>query len=672
MINRQLLLIMGIALLIVLPVVLSLIERKDRSDRMKKNVGSSLAKRSGKDLTLVIYRYLNKIELTRSYVDRISRYYEILYPGDAEDMARKTVNTTILTWLFCFIAVGLVFLKGMDFNNTAVSILLVYVINAEVISYRMTNTELKLLEDMALFLSNVRHNFYINRMVDDAILLSIRDIKSYEMRVHANKLYEIVTASNVKEAVMNYNTTMHNRYLKMFLSLCINVMEYNDKTINGQNLFALNLDNLKKEIETENIKQRRIRFKFSGITFVTIAVCVPIDEIRKYGISMVPELEAFYNGRGGIIYAAATLLTAFGIYLLNNQLKETRRQLPGNYTYLKRLERIGAVKKILDNYEEKHEKKMYEIKDILKRIGESISPRQLLLKRMIFSAGVCLASILFVIYLHEVNQKNILYSVNSLPDGIMSVNAASAKAIRETIISYVGIYKNKEVINQEELLNRLTEEGTFYNSSVNEAIAQEVINRVELYHEEYFSWYELLSCIAASIIAYFIPFWMLLYKKKVLQLNMEDEVNQLNSIIYMLMYSDHITVKELLEEMELFAEVFRQTIQECINDYSSGDIEALEQMKEKEAFGPFIRLTDNLIRCDSIAIYKAFDEIASDRENYHERRKLENEISVQKRADRAQFISWIPAVLIIVYLIIPLLVTSLEALNTFKEMMQSV
>lgn len=670
--DKQLVFITGVALLIVLPIAVFILNSIDRKDKMKNNIGTALAKKPVKNLYYKLYKFLHKNRLTSNYVDKISRRYELLYPGDFNDIAKKTIHSVGLTWIFCAMAIILIFFKNMNFNNTVVSLLLVYVINTEVIGFMVMYTEIKLMENMAIFLSEVRHNFYINRMVDDAILLTIKDTTSIEMKAHANKLYEILISSNLKDEVVNYNATMHNKYLKMFLSQCINIMEYSDKTVNGQNIFTSNLDNLKKEINIEILKLKKTRYKFSGISFVTIIVCIPIDVIKDYGIFMMPELEGFYNGKLGIIYVTATILIALAIYLLNNRLKGINRPLSSNYSYLKRIEKIKIVKKALDNYMEKHYTKMLKLKDLLKRIGETISPRQLLLQRILFAIAICIISIVFGFYLQEVNKRNISHKISTLPENIAATNTKQTDLVKETILKYIEKYKDEENFDEETILIRLSKEGIFYNTKINEAMAEVIVQRVRLFKQEYFKWYELLICIGLSVMAYFAPYWMILYKKRVLQLNMEDEVNQLNSIIYMLMYNDHITVKDLLEEMELFATVFKQSIQECINDYNSGDIEALECMKEREAFGPFKRLVDNLIRCDTVAIYKAFDEVASDRENYHDRRKLENEISVQNRADKAQLIAYIPTVLVMIYLVLPLVMSSIKELKTFQEMMQNI
>ena len=670
--NWQLIFIMAAALVIVLPITFFFVQKQDRKDKAKNNIGAALSKKQKSRIPLILYKILKGNGLTRGYTEQLRRRYEMMYPGDERDITKNTVKTIIVTWFVCLVATILILLTDIDFNNMAVSLLLIYVINTEIIGFMVVRIELKLMDEIAMFISNVRHNFYINQMVDDAMLLSIKEVKRYEMKVHAEKIYRIAISSNLKDEITKYNSSMHNKYLKMFLALCINVMEYSNKSINGVKIFTTNLDNLKKEISSEVLKIKKLRYKFSGLTFITIGVCLPINAIKNYGISMMPELDSFYNGRLGILYVIATLVIAFSIYILNNKLKDMTEPVPRNHSYLKGLEKNFIVKKVLDNYTEKHASKMDALKDTLKRIGETVSPRQHILQRLIFAVIICFISVTLCNYLHVIDRNNLTTKVNDLPEKIVSANNMQTQLIKDTILKYVNENKEKEVLEKELLLKQINNESAFYNTKINDVIVDEVIRKVSLYQNEYFKWYELLICLALTVFAYYVPYLLVLYKLRIMKYSMEDEVNQMNFIISMLMYNAHITVKDLLEEIELFSVIFRKSIQECINEYNSGEIEALTRLKEKESFGPFIRLVDNLIRCDAMPIYKAFDEIASDRENYHERRKLENEISIQRRADNAQLLSYIPAVLIIIYLTLPLVMSCMKELDTFREMMGNI
>lgn len=661
---------MGLSLLIVLPIVAYIVTSIDRKDKIKYNTGASLYVQNSKfNPMYYLYQRLRQNWLTRDYIGKIARRYEILCPAEPKVIAQKTMRVSITVVVFCFVEVFLVYLLRPSLHNGVLATILIFIIHNEVINWHLKTTEIKLLEDMSFFISNVRHNYYVNRLVDDAIFHSMDEVGT-EMKVHAKKLYEIITTTNLKEDVIRYNSTTHNKYLKMFLSLCINILEYDDKKVNGQLLFTSNLDHLKREINIEILKQKKLKYIFSGTVFVTIAVCLPIDAIQKFGISLVPELIDFYTGRGGTLFVGAIFLTSVLVYLLVNNLKDIKQLAPKSYPYLEKLQKIRIIRLAINNYYDKNYGKMLILKDTLKRVGETIAPKQLMLKRILAAVVTFFLCLILSFYLHFNNRLNLTERVSNLESFASIANKAQTDIIKDTILSYVKEYREKSV-SEEMIQKELSEQRGFYNAKLKEQLTTEINRRINGYQKEYFHWYELIICLVASGLAYAAPYWFIFYKKKLLNMIMEDEVNQFNSIIYMLMYIEHMTVKDLLEQMELFAVVFKPSIRECINDYNSGDIEALIRLKERESYRPFQRLVDNLIRCDMIPMEKAFDEVASEREYYHDRRKQENEISIQKRADIAKPLSFVPAVLVTIYLLLPLLVASLKELESFQESLSS-
>lgn len=128
---------------------------------------------------------------------------------------------------------------------------------------------------------------------------------------------------------------------------------------------------------------------------------------------------------------------------------------------------------------------------------------------------------------------------------------------------------------------------------------------------------------------------------------------------------ERISVLNILEFMEDFAIIFKDAIHTCINDYDSGDLLALEKLKEEERFEPFRRLVSGLIISDKIGIEKAFDEISTDQAYYQDKRKQDNEINLSKKAVIGKIIANIPVILTVgFYLIIPFI---WESLNQLKE-----
>lgn len=736
---KDMIITMVIALSVVMPATAIFIGILDKKDKEKQNVGAALMKKNKKSLLYKTYRFLSRFPLTRSYMDKLTRRYDVLCPGDAKAIGIKSVTTFLLSMAISIIASIVLFFHRPTLQGGILAVIFVFVINNEVVTRQVRSTEIKLLKQMASFISDVRHNYYIHRMVDDAIELSLDSCGKY-MKPHAKKLLEVVSSNSLKEDVAKYNAATNNKYLKMFIALCISVIEDKDQTMNGQILFTANLEHLKKEINIEVLKLEKLRYLFSGIVFVTMSVCIPVGWIRNFAVDIMPRLNVFYDGRAGMLYVFLTYTVAVLIYILTNNLRETKKIIQNDYKILKRIEKMPIIKQALDNYTEKKYGKMKMLGDTLKRIGETMSPKLFLLKRMLTSGIIFVVCILLTLFMHSSIRNHALNDTGEASQLENIGYIQNTDTIDRLIVDYVHNYKDKEFVpdktiktvqennaatNQEPvsdsdvssgdfienmdeasetmtstvenfqnpgntedtlsesmdknligysgevetLAKELIETGSINKRDLAYEVAAVIIQRILRYQNEYFKWYELIVCMAVAFIGFYAPYWMVLYKKKVLQMNMEDEVNQFNSIIYMLMYIEHMTVKDILEELEIFASVFKQSLRDCINEYNSGDIKALEHLKEKETYEPFRRMVDNFIRCDIIPIDKAFDEISSDRENYHDRRKQENEIAVQKRADIAKPLSFVPAVMVAIYLMGPLMWASLQELAGFSQSM---
>ncbi len=87
---------------------------------------------------------------------------------------------------------------------------------------------------------------------------------------------------------------------------------------------------------------------------------------------------------------------------------------------------------------------------------------------------------------------------------------------------------------------------------------------------------------------------MLKFQVIIRKMAMEDEVMQYQTIILMLMRLERVDVEMILEWMERYADIFKEPISRCLNNYESGAWESLEDMKEEIAYQPLIRIVESL------------------------------------------------------------------------------
>ena len=147
---------------------------------------------------------------------------------------------------------------------------------------------------------------------------------------------------------------------------------------------------------------------------------------------------------------------------------------------------------------------------------------------------------------------------------------------------------------------------------------------------------------------------------------MEDEVMQFQTIILMLMRIERVNVEMILEWLERYANIFKEPISKCVNNYESGPWEALEQLKEDVSYQPFIRIVESLqAAVEKIPIADAFDELDTERDYYQAKRKESNERLISKKGMIGRGIGFAPMVVIFVgYLIIPLVFIGMTSMST--------
>lgn len=184
------------------------------------------------------------------------------------------------------------------------------------------------------------------------------------------------------------------------------------------------------------------------------------------------------------------------------------------------------------------------------------------------------------------------------------------------------------------------------------------------YSENGFSAEGALIVPATAFLSYCFPLFFLNYRKTLTGYEIENEAFKFQSVVMILMYSEQMSVYKILEELEAFAVHYKRIISSTINDYQSGENEALRKLKELSECEIMERFTESLIQCTEIGVAESFREIIPERNYYLERRKQKNKINNERKVVLAKVLAFIPLVAIIGgYLIIPFVLESMKTMN---------
>ncbi|WFR59546.1 hypothetical protein QA584_10770 [Anaerocolumna sp. AGMB13025] len=639
------------------------VERKN-----KYSIFLNTNKKPGKDYYSAWYEFFHEWRVTKRYIKKIARHFEIYMPGDYKRISRSTMKLAFRTWGLDFLLIIFLLTRGPTLYWGGLTIAFLFILNSQVIYFTVEANEIKLLKQFDKLLGDIRHNYQAHGMTLEAIYDSV-ETAPYPVKLHAVKIHTVLSSEEVSEEVSNYNETVPNRFMKVFLSLCVMMLQFGDKKVDNQSLFLLNIKYLKQEVFTEILKREKMKHLFSGLIFVCLTPVLFLKAIESWAVLSLPEMQSYYSGAFGIVTMIFIFISTLTSYNLINCMKENRQAELGNYFILEYILRFPFVNELLSNIVNKNYGKTLKLQDLIRKTGEPITPKQFILKRSIYSFVTFICCILVSITIHHNNKIQILTNYNIMNYLNSSISEKQIESMKGIIKKYVIQYKKRKPIPRD-IEEKLLEEGIIKSKQLMTMSHKEIISRINAYQMEYYHWYELVIALLMGAAAFYVPYLNLLLLKKLRQMDMEDEVIQFHSIILMLMHFDRMTIETMLSWFENFAVIFKKSIQECINELQTGDIEVLEALKRKEPYEPFVKIIENLQISDKIGISKAFDEIAVERNHYQEKRKLENEIEIGDKALIAKVIAFIPFTITIgFYLIIPFIV---EGLTQYAGYMQQI
>ena len=205
------------------------------------------------------------------------------------------------------------------------------------------------------------------------------------------------------------------------------------------------------------------------------------------------------------------------------------------------------------------------------------------------------------------------------------------------------------------------------------ATAERMYDKLAILTNEYIKWSEVVVGILVAYFMYFVPVFVLKFQVGMRRMDMEDEVMQFQTIILMLMHIERVSVEYMLEWLERYANIFKEPLSTCVNNYESGAWEALEQLKEDAAYKPFVRIVESLQSAvENVKITDAFDELETERNFFQEKRKDANERLINKKAKIGRVIGFAPMVVLFVgYLIGPLIIISMFDMTSYFGQMNS-
>ncbi len=615
-----------------------------------------------------LYRIFVNTPGLKNFFNKYRRRLALLYPADSRDINRKATEMMGKAMIGGIIVViAIIVLAQGDLFYTLLSLTTAWMVFSNSASTAVDKLETKLLSQFADFITDVRGNYHMTGMVDDAIFMALEH-QPYEIGLHGNKIYQIVTSTDVATESERYADSAPNRFFQIFVAICATIQEYGDKKLeNGESLFLKNLNYLKEEIYVEVTKRNRMKFVFNGLIFTVALPIFGMKGIERWATS-ISELSSFYEGSFGFVMTVAIFLSTVICYTLIINLRDGAAKEIKSHALMERLASTPGLAGVLSKICDHNRSKTIRIHDQLKMTGDRITPQAYLLQRIMVAVALGLVSLVLTISTYSIARSKALNDFSNSFNNSIVDDDSYREEMRELGKSYLKANKHlKNYPENIEILSEQIEEEQAVSPAIANEIATEVGNKAETYQNTYYNWWYLLIIIACAACGYYAPIWLLKYRISIMQMSMADEVAQFQTLAMILMNVDGMTLDVILEWMEKFAYAFRESISECIINLESSEKKALMNMRNAETYPAFLRFCDNLMNVDEVGVINAFDEVKTERENYKQQRDLNNEIQMSKKSRLAKDISYIPMGLTIIgYMILPFIMMAFSMMQSMS------
>lgn len=642
--------------------------------------GTSQKKFSMEIMYQKLYVIFLKIPFVKRYTLKLRRRLEIINIDD-EYLTRKQSSKIILISLIVVVVVTIAIVILTKNDILLLSILLVFemLLMETIIEGMVDKVENKLLKQQINLFTAMRHAYHEYNMVEEAIY-EVAQNDELEVSRQAEKIYEILISDDPESELEKYYDVAPNSYLKEFAGISYLTKEFGDRQCDDGSLYLKNVNNITQEMQLEILKRDKLDYVFQSLSVIAAVPVLAIGMIKSWAISQFPFTDSFYNGKGGLIVQILIIMITFVCYILIRKLKDngsgvstTNEQNP----WQNKIYNTYLGKKIIGVFlPKKGTRDDLKVKKLLKDSASKQKIEWLYVNKICICIATFFISLLFFNQLHKI-AVDYVYTNPTTDFAIMGQMSASdtKKAMEITRQDNYFLDRFKNVRNVKiEQLRKAVEKSEYYENATEEEIdtaTNRIYDKLKIIQTENIKWFELLLTIGFSIIGYNAPIWMLIFQKKMRQLEMENEVMQFQTIILMLMKIERVNVEIILEWLERYSNIFRGPITKCVNNFESGGWEALEELKEDVSYIPFVRIVESMqAAVEKIPIQEAFDELDTERAYYQEKRKESNERLISKKGMIGKAIGFAPMVCLFVgYLIVPLVVIGLLSMtSTFSSM----
>ncbi|MEK4517378.1 hypothetical protein NSS64_18980 [Paenibacillus sp. FSL H8-0122] len=668
-------------LLAILLILLSIVQRKlkgtqyQEQRRLKALLPTRTKEKKWLEQAHKAYPVLDELPVVKKLLHRIRSRLMIIHAGN-EIMVRSRSAALTVMILACILLISLLSFFWTTSWVSRVTIMLVSIYMGGILSDLFIGRLVKqMLYDQSSMILDIRHEYHQTHMVQVSLENSAERSKPM-VAVHARQIAGILAAVDPEDELQKYYEVAPNRYMKQLAGVSYKIGEYGDADIHKgeRSIYLSMLGNIREEIHMDINRRERIDRLLYGIVFVAISPVFMLDPIRNWAENMFPVVSNYYNSAWGLyslILLYITFIVSFIALRILKGVDEDTQAIKDEGKWLNRLLKRKWVFRAADRITPaEHEPVHFKVARRLKDANSGLSQHTYYLQKSLTAAAVFLLVLVLQFSIHGNIRHNLLHPNVQITTG--GNQTESQRMLSEERYAFEQSLMGELIakdITPDEMLIYIQEKADNkhflqFNTDQN-AYAQQLIHRVDQYHQEYFKWYELLLAFSLAFAGFYVPDLFLLIRTQLRKWEMQNEVDGFNTLSMMLSQFPNISVYEMIEWLHRYSYIFERQLLRCMLDYEAGGWDAIDRLKEDARFVPLERLADRLqVAADLIPVKKAFDDMDAERAFAMDQRKEHYEKVISRKNTLGKMFGFLPMqATFTLYLLLPFVYMAFQQLG---------
>lgn len=619
-----------------------------------------------------IYRILSNLKLTRSYTARVRTRYEIFEPGSVERIERDTVRSVLL---LVAVTVG-ASVAVMFIHISLYTVLLVpytiYCVESMYITFTTQRMKRIILGQLRTEIEHIQNNYNHSEDVCDAIYESALNAP-FPVKNHLLNIWEVLQADDlhINTEVERYNIRSPLPYLKDLLSCAKATTKYGDNNVRGISNFILKLTSILNAVSAaERIEEER-QDAFKGQLMVAFAPIYLKPTVNWFASQMF-DIDAYLYGVYGILSTISLFLISLFVFGEIQRRQELDYTCARSHPALQKFCNLRVIKACVTYMSDSNVTRKNAIQSKIHKIGESLTVEQFMAQRLIFAVIGLVATLTTCVFIQFSIKSTVLASESGISAKITEGTTEEEEAaITEFIISVSQAFKDSDLSDDTNLRNQIDMAGSMFTTdNTRDLVAQEITRRVRTYQNAYFKWWYLALAAVITYICSYIPYLLLRRDPTLIMIRSNDEIMRFQTIISCMKDIKRGSTKEVLGEMELSADIFRNTLTDCIDEYSAHPLRALERFQRRERDHPLLQqICTKFIRADRVGLQRAFANLEAEMEECQKTREQKCRFYIRRASNLTYMIAFAPAGFLVLFeAIIPMSMAMMKQMTIMQSM----